>query len=286
MHSPVYHSLYRTSHRATPQEQLWTDLQMPRGAKTARTKPHTLLSPVPRPFLQHTKNKLKSLLKRSIRAPRPAQSLKFKDLTKGFRLFRELFELEPDIHEPIISPTPEPLLRIPSIRVEKPKPKPIPKLQITEADSSSTSTLLDLDIGLQTPRHRASLHSDHHPTLQVTADTRPATLTPSSQPIITPVLRIQEIDASELASISSEESDHRFTSRRSSNAMYRRRETTLIKSGYEEFKGRRLTLAVGAQPSLMRDYSQQTAEMLGDTHFRLKGYKTQRGIPLRYFKNL
>lgn len=220
------------------------------------------------------------MLKVSTNTTRERKPMEYADVRKGFQLFRKLFAPAPVIR-PLTPPAPEPVI-LKTVQVEK--PKPTCHLRVPEPDTSSLSTLLDIDSGLQTPRRRSSIVQEQ-PVVLLEKERQEAVLI-SAEPILTPVLRIQEIDASELCSSSSEESFHFLPSRRSSktNSIVRRGSTFLPASSQPSF--RRLTLASETKSSLMTDYSQKTASMLADTQFRIKGFKTQRAIPMRYFKNL
>lgn len=244
-------------------------IQSARGSLTARPK-FTLLSPVPRlVFKPRTKRNLTRLLKQST----PKSRLEYGDLSKGFRLYRKLFALDPD-PRPLIVPAPEPQ-HIPTITAEK--PKPTFKLKLPESQTISTPTLLDLDSGFQTPRRRLSTIPEQLPVSIIEKKPMNAQSRPI-KPMLIPVLRLQVIDASELSSSSSEESCH--LSRRSSKI--HRTTPSPVPSDYTH---RRLTLAE-PQQSLMTEYTQRTAGMLADTQFRIRSYKAQRIFPQRYFKNL
>ena len=281
MNSQAYLSL--GSPRRSISQEHPSVIHSPRGAFTSRGKQHTLLSPVqqkPHPVL---KRKLNTLLQRA-HLQKPNQSLQSRDLTKGFQLFRKLFALEPEARRVVKPPTPKPV-PVPIVTVEQPKP-PL-KLQIPEAHSPTVSTLLDLENQAPTPRRRSSvLHNHFSVTLQV-EEPSPPVLPSHVQQILTPVLKIQEIDASELSSSSSSEDSfpQAITSRRCSQFRFFSRQTSSISNNGKDPYTRRLTMA-DSQQSLMRDYSMKTAEMLGDTHFRLRDVKTQRLIPQRYFKHL
>jgi hypothetical protein len=144
----------------------------------------------------------------------------------------------------------------------------------------SLPTLLDLDDDLSTPRRKFSVMHQHVSENVVEKETEPQLM----KPVITPVLRIRAIEASELSSNSSEE-NFPLSSRRSSKVNSSARRGTL-RSTVTIHTFRRLTLAVEPHQSLMTEYTQKTAEMLADTQFRVRGFKAQRAIPQRYFKNL
>jgi len=252
----------------------WSGSQSARSVFTSRSK-HSLLSPVQRsPRQLPMKGRL---LRISTQTERQRKPIEYADVRKGFQLFRRLFVPAPVPH-PLTPPVPEPVPQRPA-PVEK--PKPTYHLKVSEPDTSSLSRLLDIDSGLQTPRRRSLLV----PELPVVEKGRQEAVPITVEPVLTPVLRIQEIDASELSS-SSEESFHFMPSRRSSkaNSIYRRGSTFLPAS--PQPPSRRLTMASDTKASLMTDYNQKTASMLADTQFRIKGFKTQRAIPMRYFKNL
>ena len=144
----------------------------------------------------------------------------------------------------------------------------------------SLPTLLDLDSELPTPRRKLSVMPEHVSESVVEKETEPQPM----KPVLTPVLRIRAIDASELCSSSSEE-NFPVSSRRSSKVNSSTRRGTLGSTvPLQSF--RRLTLADEPHQSLMTEYTQKTAEMLADTQFRVRSFKAQRAIPQRYFKNL
>jgi hypothetical protein len=204
--------------------------------------------------------------------------MKYTDLKKGFQLFRKLFALGPESR-----PSPPPVPQAPTVRIlPVEKPKPASKLRMPEPDTSSLSVLLDLNSGLQTPRRRSSFVQE----LPLALIEKEHLETQPIEPVLTPVVRIQAIDASELSSSDSEENFHFVSSRRSSKVNSRMRRGSGILPAIHEPALRRLTTNIEAHSNLMTDYSQKTASMLGDTQFRIKGFKSQRAIPMRYFKNL
>lgn len=259
---------------------LYSGSQSARSIILSQSK-HSLLSPVHRtPKQFQTKGKLSKLLRIAAPTERMKKPTKYADLKKGFRLFRELFALGPESH-----PSPPQVPKALTVRilpVEKPEPAKKSKLIMPEPDTSSLSVLLDLNSGLQTPRRRSSFLQE----LPVAFIEKELLEVKHVEPVLTPVIRIQAIDPSELSSSDSEESSHFMPSRRNSktNSMMRRGSGFL--PTIQEPALRRLTTTTENHANLMTDYSQKTASMLGDTQFRIKGFKTQRSIPMRYFKNL
>ena len=270
------------SHKVSPAHltPLYSGSQSARSVLFSQSK-HSLLSPVHRtPKQSQTKGKLSKLLRISGPTEKTKKPTKYADLKQGFRLFRELFALGPETR-----PSPPPVPKVLAVRIlpaEKPEPTSKSKLIMPEADTSSLSVLLDLNSGLQTPRRRSSFMQE----LPVALVEKEQFETKPVERMLTPVIRIQAIDPSELSSSESEESFHFMPSRRDSKTNSIMRRGSGLLPAINEPALRRLTTATETHASLMTDYSQKTASMLGDTQFRIKGFKTQRSIPMRYFKNL
>jgi len=161
------------------------------------------------------------------------------------------------------------------------------KLKLPEPQALSSPTSLDLDSDFHipnTPKRRLSSMpeqllvnvQDKEP---LEAQFRPTKL------VLTPVLRLQIIDASELSSSSSEESGPIHTSRCNSEMHSIVRRDSTFSSVLANNTPRRLTITE-PQQSLMTEYTQRTAEMLADTQFRIRSFKAQRVMPQRYFKNI
>ena len=290
------------STKQSPRDQLCQTLSADRLLPKAK---RGLLSPIPRKTVRKTTHSRKQIKLGSSRShPSSTPSLR-----KGFQLLRTLFTTALQASTAPI-PLPEApakrqtvVVKDPPARIVLPEVEIKYKVNVREPSSRSASPasplshFLEFESGVQTPRRKSS-------TKEITAPTFPdielTTEKPiiSSEPKLIPVMRIQQIEPDELADSSDDEKDvpsvpvSRRSSRFGKETAFMRRGTMTTLEEPTPLQRRYSVRADIVLPrsdtkrELMADYQLKTAEMLSDTQFRVKGFKQQRAIPQRYFKNL
>lgn len=268
------------------------------AALTARlpTRPkHSLLSPVPR----NKKVPMTETLSKRRPLIRLCHVKSLSSLQKGFNLLNSLFSPMdlPSKPAPVEKPRKEASMPEIPLLFTSPsalKPKSDLKISAYRSEPSSASVLFAKEPSSPSLRRQASIRMEAPAPSPPEVPEKTSSLPVWKEQIIIPVLKMQEIDAAELAN-SSSSSDQGVPFTRSPNTALRRSllmqrptegylEASTSQSPRRESQLIRKAQEVGR--NIKAEYQLETAEMLSNTKFRIKSRKSTYVVPQRLLKGV